>query len=171
MHILFVCTGNICRSPTAERLAAGLAMADIRASSAGTRAVIAHPMHPEAAQALLDLGGDPTGFSARQLTPAIATDADLVIAMTRAHRDAVLELAPRQLHRTFILTEAAALTTQFEPADLGDLSTLRPQLRADDLEDIADPIGKTPEVYAEVAEQIAALVAPVVEFCRRVFVG
>jgi len=169
VHILFVCTGNICRSPTAERLAAGLSsMADFRASSAGTRAVIAHPMHPDAAQALLDLGGDPSDFSARQLTPAIATDADLVIAMTRAHRDAVLELAPRQLHRTFLLTEAAALASQFEPADLGELSTLRPQLRADDLDDITDPIGREPAVYAEVAEQIAALVTPVVEFCRRV---
>ncbi len=59
MHVLFVCTGNICRSPTAERLAAGLSsMADLRASSAGTRAVIAHPMHPDAAQALMDLGGE-----------------------------------------------------------------------------------------------------------------
>lgn len=169
MHILFVCTGNICRSPTAERLAAGLSsMADFRASSAGTRAVIAHPMHPDAAQALIDLGGDPSDFSARQLTPAIATDADLVIAMTRSHRDAVLELAPRQLHRTFILTEAAALTTQFDPEDVTDLAALRPQLRADDLDDIPDPIGKKPEVYAGVAEQIAALVSPVVAFCRRV---
>lgn len=174
MHILFVCTGNICRSPTAERLAAGLSsmadfsMADFRASSAGTRAVIAHPMHPDAAQALIDLGGDPSDFSARQLTPAIATDADLVIAMTRSHRDAVLELAPRQLHRTFILTEAAALTTQFDPGDVTDLAALRPQLRADDLDDIPDPIGKKPEVYAGVAEQIAALVAPIFEFCRRV---
>ena len=172
MHILFVCTGNICRSPTAERLAAGLgaglgAAAGVRASSAGTRAVIAHPMHPDAAQALMDLGGDPDDFAARQLTPAIAADADLVIAMTRAHRDAVLELAPRQLHRTFILTEAAALTTQFDPGEVKDLAALRPQLRADDLDDITDPIGRKPEVYAEVAEQIAALVAPVVEFCRR----
>ncbi len=37
------------------------------------------------------------------------------------------------------------------------LATLRPQLRADDLDDIADPIGREPEVYAEVAEQIAAV--------------
>lgn len=168
MHILFVCTGNICRSPTAERLAAGLGVtAGVRASSAGTRAVIAHPMHPDAAQALMDLGGDPSDFSARQLTPAIATDADLVIAMTRAHRDAVLELAPRQLHRTFILTEAAALTTQFDPQDVKDLAALRPQLRAEYLDDIADPIGREPEVHAAVAEQIAGLVRPIVEFCER----
>lgn len=169
MHILFVCTGNICRSPTAERLAAGMAStAGVRTSSAGTRAVIGHPMHPDAAQALVDLGGDPTGFVARQLIPAIATDTDLVVAMTRAHRDAVLELAPRQLHRTFILTEIAALTTQFHPDDIAELAGLRPRLRAEELDDITDPIGRAPAVYAAVGEQIAALVAPVVEFCRRV---
>ena len=53
-----VCTGNICRSPTAERLAAAYAVQngnpDITASSAGTRAVIGHPIHPDAAVVLED---------------------------------------------------------------------------------------------------------------------
>jgi protein-tyrosine phosphatase len=62
LHILFVCTGNICRSPSAERLATA---AGASASSAGTRAVIGHPMHPESARVLRDLGGDPDGFVAR----------------------------------------------------------------------------------------------------------
>jgi protein-tyrosine phosphatase len=87
--------------------------------------------------------------------------------MTRAHRDAVLELAPRQLRRTFTLTEAAELIARFDPAGVGDLAGLRPQLRADDVADVADPIGQSPEVFARVGSQIAALVEPIVEFCRR----
>lgn len=172
MHILFVCTGNICRSPTAERLANALnavdPISDFRASSAGTRAMIGHSMHPESALVLQGLGGDPGGFVARQLNPKIAADADLVLALTREHRDAVLEMAPRQLHRTFTLTEAARLIGEFEPDAVRDLATLRPQLRAEDAPDITDPIGQTPDVYAAVGAQIADLVRPVVDFCRRV---
>jgi len=73
VHILFVCTGNICRSPTAERLAEtawtagpGDPAPGFRASSAGTRAVIGHPVHPEAARVLTDLGGDPTDVEYRR---------------------------------------------------------------------------------------------------------
>ena len=171
MHLLFVCTGNICRSPTAERLAATLAawhpIPDFRTSSAGTRAVIGHPFHPESARVLTDLGGDPAGFTARQLTAKIVADADLVLALTMAHRDAVLELAPRQLHRTFTLTEAAQLTTQFDPECVKDLSALRSRLRADQSPDVPDPIGKSPDFFAQVGSQIAGLLRPVVEFCRR----
>ena len=172
MHLLFVCTGNICRSPTGERLAAALNAADpipgFRASSAGTRAVIGNPVHPEAARVLTDLGGDPADFAARQLKPAIASEADLVLTMTREHRDAVLELAPRQLRRTFTLAEAAALVTQFDPSDPTELAGLRSRLHADEAFDVTDPIGQGPEVFDRVGAQIAELVAPVVEFCRRV---
>ena len=171
VHLLFVCTGNICRSPTAERLAATLAardpIPDFRTSSAGTRAVIGHPVHPEAARVLVDLGGDSAGFTARQLTAKIAADADLVLALTKAHRDTVLELAPRQLHRTFTLTEAAQLATQFDPGSVKDLSALRPQLRAEQSPDVPDPIGQSPEVFDRVGNQIADLLGPIVEFCRR----
>ncbi len=172
MHLLFVCTGNICRSPTAERLATALSAQDpiaaFQASSAGTRAVIAHPVHPEAARVLVELGGDPADFAARQLKPAIATGADLVLTMTKEHRDAVLEIAPRQLRRTFTLTEAAELISRFDPVDIGELAGLRPQLRAEQILDVPDPIGQDPEVFDRIGAQIAALVAPVVEFCRRV---
>ena len=175
MHLLFVCTGNICRSPTGERLAAALNAQDpidgFRASSAGTRAVIAHPVHSEAARVLVALGGDPAGFAARQLRAAIATEADLVLAMTREHRDAVLEIAPRQLRRTFTLTEAAELVTQFDPADVSELASRRSQLRADQIPDVPDPIGQDPEVFDRIGAQIAELVAPIMEFCRRVSRG
>lgn len=172
MHVLFVCTGNICRSPTSERLAAAMAaqqaVSGFRASSAGTGAVIGHPVHPEAARVLADLGGDPLGFTARQLTAARAADADLILTMTREHRDAVLELAPRRLHQTFTLTEAHALITQFDPENVAGLAALRPHLRADELPDVSDPIGQSPEVFEQVGARIAALVGPVVEFCGRV---
>lgn len=171
LHVLFVCTGNICRSPTAERLAAALGaelgIPDFTASSAGTRAVIGYPMHPDAARVLADLGGDPSDFAARQLTAKIASGADLVLTMAREHRDAVLEQAPRQLHRTFTLNEAARLVTEFGARDVKDLSALRPQLRQDDATDIPDPIGEDSAFFDRIGFMISELVRPVIELCRQ----
>lgn len=129
--------------------------------------MIAHPIHPDAALVLEKLGGETTDFAARQLTPKIASDADLVLTMTSAHRDTVLELAPRQLHRTFTLSEAARLASECNARNVEDLATLRSQLAADGSSDIPDPIGQSQEVFATVGSQIAALLPPILELCRR----
>ena len=113
------------------------------------------------------LGGDASGFAARQLKSKIASAADLIIAMTSAHRDAVLEAAPRQLSRTFTLTEAARLATMDGAETLADLASLRRHLTASDVADIPDPIGQSPEVFAAVGSQIAELLPPILELCRR----
>ena len=169
MHLLFVCTGNICRSPLAERLAASYALSqdvqDFRASSAGTRAVIGHPMHVDAARVLLTLGGEPDNFAARQLRPNIVSGADLILTMTRSHRDAVLEVAPRHLRRTFTLAEASWLTTEFNVSQVEELATLRPRLPTTELADVPDPIGRPPEFFSAVGAQIAELLGPVMQLC------
>ena len=173
MHILFVCTGNICRSPTAERLAVAYAaqhgLPDFTASSAGTRAVIGHPIHRDAAIVLAELGGDASSFAARHLKPKIASAADLIITMTGAHRDIVLEMAPRQLSRTFTLTEAARLASMQGAKTLGDFAALRPHLTASDTADIPDPIGQSLKVFEAIGAQIAELLPPILEVCRRSF--
>lgn len=171
LHVLFVCTGNICRSPTAERLAfaygARFQVRDFSASSAGTRAVIGHPIHRDAALVIEKLGGEVSNFAARQLTSRIASDADLVLTMTKAHRDTLLELAPRQLRKTFTLSEAARLVSQCKAESFTDLAALRPQLAAHESSDIPDPIGRGAEVFAMVGSQIADLLPPILELCRR----
>jgi len=129
--------------------------------------VVAQPIHRDAVLVLEQLGGDIAGFAARQLTSRIASDADLVLTMTRAHRDTVLELAPRQLHRTFTLSEAARLATEFSARSVADLAALRPQLAGHELADIPDPIGQSPEFFAMVGTQIADLLVPILELYRR----
>jgi protein-tyrosine phosphatase len=129
--------------------------------------MIAHPIHRDAALVLEKLGGDASNFAARQLTSTIASGADLVLTMTRAHRDTVLELAPRQLHNTFTLTEAARLASAYDARDIADLATLRPNLAAHEVSDVPDPIGRSAEFFAMVCAQIADLLPPVLELCRR----
>ena len=171
MHLLFVCTGNICRSPLAERLAAfyasRLRIPDFTVSSAGTQAVIGHPIHKNAGLILSELGGDVSNFRARQLTPKIASSADLVLTMTREHRDAVLELAPRQLRATFTLSEAAQLAEHADAHEIKDLSKLRPTLRSDEVYDVPDPIGQSQEVFTSVGYYIGELLPPILEVCLR----
>lgn len=171
LKVLFVCTGNICRSPTAERLAIAYSVRcgipEFNASSAGTRAVIGHPIQPDAALVIERLGADASHFAARQLTPRIASDADLVLTMTRAHRDTLLELAPHKLHRTFTLAEAARLASDCNAQTVADLAALRPRLAAHERADVPDPIGQGAETYARIGSWIAELLPPVLELCRR----
>lgn len=168
MHVLVVCTGNICRSPTAERLlvahAAALGVAGLTVGSAGTRALVGYGMEANAREVLRELGGDPAQFRARQLAPALVEEADLVLTMTTRHRDRVLASAPRAMRRTFTMLEAERLL--LVPAAGADLAGrlfaargLQPSGQPEN--DVADPIGEERRVFEQVGAQIDRAVAAV----------
>ena len=140
---------------------------DLTASSAGTRAVTWQPIQANAAHVLEELGGDASHFAARQLTSTMAAEADLVLTMTRAHRDHVLKLAPQQLHKTFTLREAARLVTECNARNVADLGVFRARLPAGEPSDIPDPIAHDEAFFATVGAQIADLLPPILELCRR----
>jgi protein-tyrosine phosphatase len=123
-------------------------------------------IEPHAARVLEELGGDASHFAARQLTPAIAAGADLVLTMTRAHRDNVLKLAPQQLHRTFTLREAARLASECDARNVADLARFRPQFPAKAPSDIPDPIGQDEAFFEMVGAQIADLLPPILDICQ-----
>jgi len=178
VHILFVCTGNICRSPTAERLTMAYAATrlddatQLTAESAGTRAVYGSAMDPTAELVLSGLGGDGRNFQARQINAEQVAAADVILTMTREHRSTVLNTSPRALSRTFTLREAQALLetlprSALSPAD--DLTRRCRELVAAMVrqranrhtarqrsDDIRDPIGADPATYLKVGEEIAA---------------
>jgi protein-tyrosine phosphatase len=112
MRILFVCLGNICRSPTAEgvmrRLIAEAGLdGEIEVESAGTGSWhLGHPPDSRATTAAAARGIDLAG-EARQVTRDDFGRFDLLIAMDRANRDALLELAPDDKARglVFLLRE------------------------------------------------------------------
>ncbi|MDR7160056.1 low molecular weight phosphatase family protein [Arthrobacter sp. BE255] len=113
MRILTVCTGNICRSPVAERLLqAGLDQAvpgGFVVTSAGTRALVGEPIQPPSADIVRTFGGNAEGFAARQLTSKILRGVDLVLTMTSGHRGEVLQLDASLLKRTFTIREFARM--------------------------------------------------------------
>jgi protein-tyrosine phosphatase len=120
-----VCTGNICRSPMAERLVvAGLAdrlghaVAHFQVESAGTFGLQGSPMEPNAAQVLAELGGDSTGFRARRLDSDLMASADLITTATLEHRGIAVSLYPKAASRTFTIRELSRLLSVVELAEL-----------------------------------------------------
>lgn len=91
--VLFVCTGNICRSPLAQGLMEQALLDSargqhLRVDSAGTHAHVGEMPHPlSVTVAAVDYGIDITGQRARQLTPADFYEFDWLIALDRGHRD------------------------------------------------------------------------------------
>jgi|1186.fasta_scaffold133675_1 protein-tyrosine phosphatase len=183
MRILFVCTGNMCRSPLAERLTSawvdqrlGTSANAVRLDSAGTDAHEGRPMDGRSAQALAELGGDATGFTSRLLARGEAEHADLVLTMSRRHRHTLLKHAPRALRRTFTLPEAASLfemveTRGIESLPLTDraqelslrLNEARARRRTSREDDIPDPVGRPLAEHRQVGAQIAACLEPLMD--------
>jgi protein-tyrosine phosphatase len=115
-RILFVCTGNICRSPFMERLMRarldaklGTSAGRIQLASAGTWAMVGEPMAEAAATSLVRYGGDPSGFVARSLDAEEINAADLVLTATRDHRSMVVTTVPRAAGKVATLREFARL--------------------------------------------------------------
>ena len=143
-QVLFVCTGNTCRSPLAEVLArhavaehVAVPDADVLAhglsfASAGTSTCDGMPASENSVVAAAELGLDLTAHASRELTQAQVGRADLVYALAASHRRALLAAAP----------QAAA----------------KVQLLRSDGRDIADPYGEGLEVYRRARQQIAAAI-------------
>jgi protein-tyrosine-phosphatase len=98
MKILFVCSGNTCRSPLAEAIAkkmvADRGRTDIEVSSAGTNAWDGSPASDGALLVGMERGLDLSEHRSRLLTPEIIQDADLVLAMSPSHLSRIKDLAP-----------------------------------------------------------------------------
>ena len=155
-RVLFVCVGNVCRSPLGERLLAKrLEGSDVEVRSAGVGAMVGAPMTTESAAHLHRLGATAEGFLARQLVPGLVEESDLVLTATKAIRSRVLEESPGALRRTFTVLEFAAL---LDVVDAERHHALLVRAVADDRSrapiddyDIPDPYGRDEAAQAHAA--------------------
>ncbi|MGN6218384.1 MAG: low molecular weight phosphatase family protein [Microbacterium sp.] len=189
-RILTVCTGNICRSPLAEQLLrAHLRPLDATVESAGVSALVGVGM-PAPALALAGRLGvtDAADHVGRQVTVDLVRNADLVLAMSREHRRALVELTPAATRKTFTIRELANIAAGISDDELagevagtpdatdalraavGLASALRgvvePLPSPDDL-DVIDPYRQSDAVYEQSASQLVPAAAAVGEFLMK----
>ncbi|MET7514573.1 low molecular weight phosphatase family protein [Streptomyces sp. NPDC005480] len=163
-RMLFVCTGNVYRSPIAERLLPvhlGSAADGFRIGSAGTMARPGEPLNPRSEAVIEELGGRTSGFTTRRLSAELIGSADVVLGLAREHREAAVQLRPTALRRCFTLEEFVRLTggrpVVGEPRDAvagAAAARGRAVLGALDSDDIEDPDGRT---FAELRDCAARI--------------
>lgn len=147
--VLFVCTGNTCRSPMAaalmrQQLADRLGVAaeqleerGLLIMSAGIAAMAGGSASPDAVRVMSERGLDLSRHESQPLSDRLVRFADVIYTMTRGHRDAILAQWPGAAARTFVLSDTDR--------------------------DVSDPIGGSAEIYRHCAEQIEAFLKPRLE--------
>ncbi|MEP6662378.1 MAG: ribose 5-phosphate isomerase B [Verrucomicrobiota bacterium] len=144
--ILFVCTGNICRSPMAEGLFRhALEGRGFRVISAGVGAIDGQPPSPHAVRALKELGLEISGQRSRMLSAQVVREADYIFGMTHSHVDSINLLYPFAAEKTFLLREFDDTLSVYE-------------------KDISDPIGGSYETYQDCRDQIEQGITTILSF-------
>lgn len=149
--ILFVCTGNTCRSP----MAAALLRHEwekrphapaLRVASAGLAAVDGEKASEHARTVMREAGIDLETHTSTLLNKALVDEATLILVMSRQHRELLLQRFPEAAAKTFLLKEFAGITGN---------------------PDVADPYGGTIEEYRRVYEEIRASIQEIVRILER----
>lgn len=190
--ILTVCTGNVCRSPLAEHLLrkALRGWNEISVASAGTGALIGQPMTDPTIAIATELGVDTaTAHTARALDIEHLRNANLVLALTRAHRSDTVAMLPRSSRHTFTLREYARLLDAIPAEDwatiaatpatdtvarLNELTDAAAALRGyvipperEEDDDVIDPYRRDDATYRQSASEMVPAINTIVRQLHR----
>lgn len=145
--ILFVCTGNVCRSPMATCLfsQASALPNGWNVASAGVAAFGGLPASAPAVTVMAARGLDLRSHSSQPVTAELVDRAYIILTMTRAQKHTVVDRFPMGADKIYLIRDFDAARTGAE---------------------IADPIGGSVEIYADVADEIDAALPGLLAFLR-----
>ncbi len=146
-NILFVCTGNICRSPMAEALFRHRIGKDTdwEVVSAGTFAGVGSPASTNAISALRELNIDLRLHQSQPLTAELVEGVDLIVTMTEQHRQYILDFFPDVGKKVCLIK---SFGTSRVPADL------------------SDPYGESIDIYRKTRDEIGRALTDLVLYIR-----
>ena len=119
-NVLFVCTGNTCRSPMAEAWLKVLCARDgldWTVGSAGLDAYAGDEASAQARSVIQAAGGDLSHHAARRFTAYLADEADLIVAMTNAHLQRIRALVPEAAPKSCLLMHFSKLHPETDVPD------------------------------------------------------
>lgn len=137
-NIVFICTGNTCRSPMAEgffKNMGGEQKTGLKAQSAGIFTQDGLSSSQNAMVATKELGIDISNHKSKQITKDMLNDAKYIVCMTGAHYDKIVDMCPQVEDKVFTLAQT----------------------------DISDPFGSDIQTYRDCAMQIKEAVQSIIE--------
>ncbi|MDI6808014.1 MAG: low molecular weight protein arginine phosphatase [Candidatus Eisenbacteria bacterium] len=152
LKVLFVCTGNTCRSPIAEgilrKLCSERRIKEVEVRSCGTIAALGSTVPPIALEVAKRRQIDLSGHRSAPLTKELIEGSDVILGMDESHVERVIELVPGAKTRAFLLSEFCG----------GCVPSRR---------DIVDPAGGQERAYEESLTMIESLVNKSLELLTR----
>ena len=144
-HILFVCTGNTCRSPMAEALLKKMNLPGVEVRSAGVYAIDGNASSINA-QKVMDEQNIPHNHQSSMLTDTLVSWSTYIFTMTNGHKEAVISRFPNSGSKTYTLKEFAKL---------------------DGNVDIKDPFGGSVEEYRSAFLEIQEAIEKIAEILEK----